>query len=445
MDLINISVSIIFLLVFPIMLNSLIRNRNPHILILSIIVLFPFGGIEPLIFGQTPKLYISQMVAIIVVIFFLIRISLGKDRKNYRAIFEFHRDKLILKRLVFIFMCLSLPSIFLTEEFTRSIYIISDRILVLLVVIAILHFGSEPKHRYLLLWSVTIYGTTVACIYLFSAVQVYETTDIELLSYGLGEKSELVKAGMLGLSNTVAYILGFTIIISITLFLLGSLSTKHKMTLIILITIQIITMISTVSRGGLIALMLTLFLSIFFIVKLRFSQKVLLLIVLVVVTFSLYFMTKTFLAGISHRYYSVFSPEYLELSIYQRLRLFEYSLQDFLDNPIFGIGIGNVVHANRPTNFSGMTHNLFIQTLAEEGIIVFLSFCSLLFFILRRFFKLNRLYPNRSQAFVTMAFILPLIHAMVEPGFWAPVIAYMYWISVAVLISGPVSYFDLRN
>ncbi|MBC8485610.1 MAG: O-antigen ligase family protein [Bacteroidetes bacterium] len=424
------------------MLNSLISNRQPHIVILSIIILLPFGGIVVSMFGQTPTIYFSQMVAIIVAISVVIRISLRKVNNNYFGKEEFHREKVVLGKLVLIFICLSLPSLILTSEFTRSIYILSDRILVLLVFLAILHYGSEPKHRYWLLWSVAASGTSVACMYLFSGMQVYETTNIELLSYGFGAKSPLVKAGMVGLSNTVASILDFTIVISIALFLLEGISFKQKMIVFTLITIQVITLISTVSRAGIATLILLLFILILFIYKSRFSKKVLLLIIIVAVTFSLYFITITYLPGITGRLYATtVLGGVVESDISHRLTLFNYSLQDFLDNPIFGIGIGNVWHSDRPVHFGGLTHNLYIQTLAEEGIFVFLSLCCLLFIMLRRFIKLNRLYPSLSQSFVLIAFCVPLINSLVSPDFWTPQFTYSFWISMAILICGPVPHY----
>lgn len=117
------------------------------------------------------------------------------------------------------------------------------------------------------------------------------------------------------------------------------------------------------------------------------------------------------------RYSDLFSADTTKIMTH-RDRLFAKALDFFLDNPIFGYGVGNVTEYMSSSfgNGMGTTHNTFLHMLAETGLVGFLFYIVLIFSFSG--IKLNRkLNPYQIACLVTF---IPLsnVTATYSVVFW---------------------------
>ncbi len=78
-----------------------------------------------------------------------------------------------------------------------------------------------------------------------------------------------------------------------------------------------------------------------------------------------------------------------DLSIIKRLMLFKTGISMFLHHPFLGIGWGNFVNASEGYIglFGGLAHNMYLEVLAEMGVIGFIPFIGIIWLALRNFQK----------------------------------------------------------
>lgn len=135
-------------------------------------------------------------------------------------------------------------------------------------------------------------------------------------------------------------------------------------------------------------------------IVLTFIKKVKTTIYLIILPLVILFLLPTLAQIFPYsfiRYNSLFDA--LSLSNYQtastsRTIVWAKSFVQFLDNPVLGVGIGQVVAENSKDYFLSSrglltTHNSIIHTLAESGLIGFIFLFTPLFRILKRSFKIN--------------------------------------------------------
>jgi O-antigen ligase len=190
----------------------------------------------------------------------------------------------------------------------------------------------------------------------------------------------------------------------------------------------------TQSRGGLVALGLTVLLAVFGLVKGRGKQLVL-LAGLCLLTFLMY------LAG------SVLSPEHLgaieDTSSLGRIILWATAWNIFADSPLFGAGLWNFHLLYReyfqvswlPPMILG-THNMFLQLLSETGLCGFVAFLGLVIIAIRNALRLQRSSDQlgRLLGFAALwSFCSLLIHGLVESPLENPQIGTMLWILFALI------------
>jgi hypothetical protein len=190
----------------------------------------------------------------------------------------------------------------------------------------------------------------------------------------------------------------------------------------------------TQSRGGLVALWLTLLLAVLGLVKGRRKQLVM-VGGLCVVSFSLYF------AG------SVLSPEHLggieDTSSIGRLILWAAAWNIFANSPLFGAGLWNfqILYSEYfkiswlPPMILG-THNLYLQLLSETGIFGFLAFLGLIFKGVRNSIRLQHSFDPLSNllGFAALWGLCSLlIHGFVEAPLENPSIGTLLWTLLALI------------
>lgn len=111
----------------------------------------------------------------------------------------------------------------------------------------------------------------------------------------------------------------------------------------------------------------------------------------------------------------------------------------FLENPILGVGLGNLgYHSKFIISVHASAHNIILGLLGETGLIGCILFISLL---LSNFFYLLKSYSKESNptiklliwAFIS-SFIGCVVHSMIEPNFEGFQFSVLFWSALSVFI-----------
>lgn len=125
----------------------------------------------------------------------------------------------------------------------------------------------------------------------------------------------------------------------------------------------------------------------------RIGRSILKLIVLIIILIFIYFIVSMFVPSILVVYDRLFNSDYSTMG--GRTQLYEEAIKLFKDNPIIGNGWGAyknyvqyTVGANYSTEYAKMNaHNIYLQLLAETGIIGFSAFVGLMTYNLQKAIK----------------------------------------------------------
>jgi len=410
-------------------------NHHPNLGIFFVFLSIPFGGVVISSFGKTPNLFFGAALSAIVVMVFYLKKFIQGEFFNDIVINDFSRKKKSLHFLVLIYLAFCVLSLLQAWDLFRSAYIVVTRILVLSTFLAALHYAQNYTSRIWLLRATNAVGITTAIMYLWNGIVVYGASSLATLAEEMAKKRNIAKAGMLGYSNTIASILVLTLMLTSALIFIPGKHKKDRFLAIVGAFIQATALFATSSRGGVISLAGGLIVAILLNSRIIRQPK---WIVRIIATFAVgYLFFISIPKPLYERYALYFSEPVLTMHSIQRLELFQSSWRAFLENPILGIGIGNVGFYDLyfGTGAGSETHNLFLQTLGEEGIFSFILLSLILFVLGQRLLRLNRKSSNFAQTSVSAAFFATIINAGIEPSFWATQFAYFFWISIAILTS----------
>lgn len=413
-----------------------IFNRYPNLGIFCVFLSIPFGGVVLSSFGKTPTVFLGSVLSVIVMMVFYLKKFMQGEFFNDIVINDFSRKKKFLHFLVLIYLAFCVLSILQSWDLFRSVYIVASRILVLSTFLAALHYAQNYNSRIWLLRATNVVGITTAIMYLWNGIVVYGATSLATLAAEMANKRNIAKAGMLGYSNTIASILVLTLMLTSALIFIPGKHKKDRLFAIVGAFIQATALFATSSRGGVISLAGGLILAILLNSRIILQPK---WIVRIIAIFAVgYLISISIPRPLYERYAIYFSKPVLTMHSTQRLELLQSSWRAFLENPILGIGIGNVGFYDLyfGTGAGSETHNLFLETLGEEGIFSFTLLSLILFILGQRILRLNRKSSNFAQTSVSAAFFATIINAGIEPSFWAVQFAYFFWISMAILTSG---------
>lgn len=87
-----------------------------------------------------------------------------------------------------------------------------------------------------------------------------------------------------------------------------------------------------------------------------------------------------------------FETKIFEQSVVQRQELITVSLEMFLKNPLFGVGLNNFYFDLTNTTFIQPVHNIFLLILSEGGIVMFLTFIYTLTKALKTVLNIKNIY-----------------------------------------------------
>jgi len=439
--LISIIIFSLIILASPILL--IIFSNRPVLGIFIILLSIPFGGIEFDVLGKTPKLFYTNMFSLLLIGSFVIKYTLNAKLINgfFNDEFKLQRKKIYI--LTILYCILACISIFKAADFFRSSYLVITRIIIFLSFIIALKFAYKQNYRIDALKAVAFIGVFISVLYISSFWEVYDTSSFESMTSDITRKDNLANAGLLGVSNTIASFMAFTIPLTVALLTIrGRLAAKAFLPIISL-GLQIITLIVTNSSTSVISLIaaITVVIVFFRLFRVKNSKQLfnalLMIFLLILVVYSIYSLTPE---AIWSRYQSVFTEFYMiDHFIPKRAELLLSSWMAFKDNPLLGIGIGNVglYDATFGTGAGSETHNLILQVLAEEGIVSAVIMGSILLILFKRLINLIKNNNATSQLWILVAFLSCFINANIEPAFLAPQFAPLFWISMAILVSGP--------
>jgi O-antigen ligase len=165
------------------------------------------------------------------------------------------------------------------------------------------------------------------------------------------------------------YVIALPIILSLLLTKTGFRTTPILYILFILCSIVLIL---TFSRGGLLGAVIGLLLVLFYCwSKIQTLLPALLLVLISSILFYLFWPTDA-----NYYVFSIFFDSDADMSYQYRVSTIGPSISMFLDNPIFGVGIGNYTYRIEDYGYSGIIapHNNILGITSELGLLGFIPF-----------------------------------------------------------------------
>ncbi|MEK7452794.1 MAG: O-antigen ligase family protein [Patescibacteria group bacterium] len=216
--------------------------------------------------------------------------------------------------------------------------------------------------------------------------------------------------------HTFALYLGILIPFTIGFFFYNN--RKKKFFYILSILVMLLALLFTFSRGAYFGLILSLIFIIglyFFYFKIKLNKKFFLFTPVVVVMLLLSFSNSVF----GERFSSSFSLS--DISNTGRIQIWKTSIDIFLDNPIFGVGLGNLPIFFDPTTSVKSpinAHNTYLDILSELGLIGFLLFIG--FFIYSFIFlSYKKDHFNFLRFGIIWSLVWFLIHSFFETSIFS--------------------------
>jgi O-antigen ligase len=198
--------------------------------------------------------------------------------------------------------------------------------------------------------------------------------------------------------------------------------------LIILAIFEIIALYFTLSRGGIMAFILTLPFLIYYLFydyEKKFSLFLNILISLTIFAFIIYFLRDYFILIWNRVTKSFFADN-------GRFDLWEEAIILFKSYPLFGAGL----FARVEGDYFGFYHNTFIHTAATLGIVGLISILWQIINVFKLFFK----NLNFKKAILLIALFGANIHGMVDNVYYMPQFMVIFFIVIAA-----VENYDIEN
>ncbi len=221
-----------------------------------------------------------------------------------------------------------------------------------------------------------------------------------------------------GISNFIATYL--VIFISTTIYFVK----KYKMHIfwLLIVLFEIMMLLFTLSRGGILAFAVTLILLlVYMFYKYEHPWGLLLNIVIALALVAVFvYFKQEYLATIWDR----LKAEMLDNN--GRYEIWRTAFDKFKSHPLFGVGLFSRVIDD---NYYGMNHNTIIQTAAAFGIVGLLALLTMFIEVLKVFFyKLNQ-----EKAILLIALFGANLHGMVDNIFYMPQFMIIFFVIIAIV------------
>ena len=405
---------------------------QPAAFLSSLFASIAAGGIELDLGATTPKLFFAIIAVTAYAVSVLIRKALGPP-PGLRAVNDVAPSTLprttVLPVLLLLYLVLLLPSLLQMQVPQRSAYLLVMRALVLGGVIVFAREDRLVPSRAPVLFVISLLGSIIAAGYVVEAIAVYRVTSFAELAAGLALKDNTVQVGILGTTNTIASFLSLTLPLAVAHLLSADRRTWERPFALANVAVQSFGLIATFSRGGAVAVIGAIAVAALLCnTSVRQLRRLLGLVAVAVGV--------VVMAGILAQdamrdsFASRFALSSMGEYWIGRLELWYSAWRAFLQSPVFGIGVGNVGFFDRDfgSGHGSETHNLLLQSLAEEGLVAAVLLFAVLSAIVWRNVRAARV-GDTTQLWIVVGLLAALINAMIEPTFWQPAFAGLFWFS----------------
>ena len=184
----------------------------------------------------------------------------------------------------------------------------------------------------------------------------------------------------------------------------------------------------TFSRGTLIAVLLTILVLVFYIKRHRMIKftAVISMFLLLIFSSQLFQLYK----GYSYLKGSYSGENTALLS--ERDQLLTSSLNTYAENPVFGVGQGNIVE---PRYVGKQTHNTYVELLAENGIFSFFIFMLIMIFLFRKIQFLNKNSHHPRIYYIFISFTFGLLGILIAAIPTSAITMPLFWIQLTLVFS----------
>ena len=343
---------------FMIMYGVRDKRIFPVLLILAL-------GLEQLQFGESGGLFtLSKLGGAALFILYLWTHRRSITQTGKASLHVMHQ--FLLQVLFVLYMALTA---LWSPNPSAAIVQLSTFILLLFLTWIIANFVSHPKHVTYFTHAFVIYGTVLA---LFALIE------FQNLSYNAISEYQSFRASSISKNPNISamyMVISFAIVTS----LIGhNNSIPMNISFIAILIIITAGILSTASRGGILASIFVLILSLVFTYNRKRSVLTILFTAIIVVVILTRF------------------PDYHRILVARlygqtsdltgfRLELIDVAIEYFSERPINGIGLGGFRYYN-PAITSKVPHNTYMGLLAETGMIGFILFSSLFIMALRNIY-----------------------------------------------------------
>jgi O-antigen ligase len=392
--------------------------EKPIFLLYTLILSILAGSIGEVQFGgKIPQiLFVDLFFPLFFTIFVLKSIHESGSRKKY------HFIAIILS----IFLVWGLLGFFVVVDELRFLLIWKSYFYGLIFFLFTYWFVKTPKDIRATLFIFILFGIILAIIE-FSIVINLGGLAQGLI--GLFFKKNLLATSW-GKSNYLATFYVLIIPLTIGYFLVVK-SIRYKLFIGISILIMFSALILTLSRGGILALGVALVFLLSRILRPKTFLPILFTIILVGIILLLNPLTSILFERLA-----TFETSF---SYMTRINFYGEVWQMFLENPIIGVGIGNLgYHSTFVIVAHSSAHNIILGLLGETGIPGALLFISLMFYIVFYFVRSFSNEKNHSTKILLWSFLSSLvgvyIHSMMEPNFEGFQFSILFWTALALFI-----------
>ena len=201
---------------------------------------------------------------------------------------------------------------------------------------------------------------------------------------------------------------------------------KHQLFGMLLVSICLYIILVNASRGGILCLLITLIIFIFYYRKGSFRYKSGLIALVSILLFAaLYYDSKSIFEQISHR--SLSAASFAEDET--RFNLSQLGLQLLSDTYFIGTGVGSMVSSLSAVSLGGILilHNLFLEIFMQYGLIIFGIF---IVFLIKLFIRTTKIKSNNIK-FLAYAILFSLVpSSVINSGY---LLMPVFWILLASL------------
>lgn len=175
------------------------------------------------------------------------------------------------------------------------------------------------------------------------------------------------------------------------------------------------------SRGGIIALFFPFVLMLFSSLSFKNILKTVLFSAISII--ALIFLDSYFESGLLDRFTGTAEAIETGSSSASRLQIWDYSIQQFIDNPLFGDSLNTKI-------FNFYPHNIFLEVMQQTGLVGFVPFLMITISAIAKSFKVIKYYPK--YAWLTIFFLQSLVQSSFSGAIYSSA---WYWAGIAMVIA----------